>query len=135
VANLPTGGGSVYVRLWTRFSTGWQYRDATYAAANTGAGSGGATTSQKAAITSPAPASRLGTSATFSWSTGSGGLEYFFYLGTAPGSNNLLGRSMGTSLSIALSGLPNGGQPLYVRLWTRFASGWQYTDYTFYAAQ
>ena len=130
VTNLPTSGGTVYVRLWTRFSTGWQYRDATYTAAT----GGGTVTTQKAAITSPAPGSRLGTSATFNWSAGSGGLEYFFYLGTAPGSNNLLGRSMGTSLSIALSGLPTGGQPLYVRLWTRFATGWQYTDYTYYAA-
>lgn len=134
VTNLPTTGGTVYVRLWTRFASGWQYRDVTYTAANAGSGGGGSS-SQKAAMTSPAPGSRLGTSATFSWTTGSGAAEYFFYLGTAPGSNNLLGRSMGTSTSISLSGLPTGGQPLYVRLWTRLATGWTYTDYTYYAAQ
>ncbi len=133
VTNLPTSGGTIYVRLWTRFSTGWQYRDVTYTAANAGSGGGGST-SQKAAMTSPAPGSQLGTSATFTWSAGSGALEYFFYLGTAPGSNNLLGRSMGTSTSLSLSGLPRGGQPLYVRLWTRLSTGWTYTDYTYYAA-
>jgi hypothetical protein len=134
ITNLPTTGGAVYVRLWTRFASGWQYRDFTYTAANAGSGGGGST-SQKAAMTSPAPGSRLGTTATFTWSAGSGALEYFFYMGTAPGSNNLLGRSMGTSTAISLSGLPTGGQALYVRLWTRLATGWTYTDYTYYAAQ
>lgn len=131
VTNLPTSGGTVYVRLWTRFAAGWQFRDFTYQAANSG---GGGSTSQKAAMTSPAPGSQLGSSATFNWSAGSGALEYFFYLGTTPGSNNLLGRSMGTSTSISLSGLPGGSQPLYVRLWTRLSTGWQFTDYTYTSA-
>ena len=34
-----------------------------------------------------------------------------------------------------VTGLPTGGQALYVRLWTRLAVGWTYTDYTYYAAQ
>lgn len=133
VTNLPTNGSTVYVRLWTRFASGWQYRDVTYRASTAGTSGGGAT-SEKAAMVSPAAGSQLGTSATFTWSQGSGALEYFFYLGTSPGSNNLLGRSMGTSTSISLSGIPRGGQPLYVRLWTRLSTGWQYTDYTYYAA-
>ncbi|MEO8373430.1 MAG: CAP domain-containing protein [Candidatus Solibacter sp.] len=131
VTNLPTAGGTVYVRLWTRFAAGWQFTDATYTAANVG---GGGATEQKAAMTSPAAGSQLGTSATFAWSAGSGALEYFFYLGTVPGSNNLVGASMGTSRSISLSNLPRGSQPLYVRLWTRLATGWQFTDYSYTAA-
>ena len=47
------------------------------------------------------------------------------------GSNNLFGQSMGTNTSIALSGFPRNGQPVYVRLWTRTASGWQFNDYSY----
>ena len=133
VSNLPTDGSTVYVRLWTRFAGGWQYRDVSYRAASSGGG--GSTVDQKAAITSPANGSTLGTSATFDWSAGSGALEYFFYAGTVPGSNNLVGTSTGTNRSITLNNLPRGGVMIYVRLWTRFAGGWQYTDYSYRGPQ
>lgn len=131
VTNLPTDGSTIYARLWTRFSNGWQYVDVTYRAA----ASGGSTVNQKAELTSPANGSTLGTSATFNWSAGSGALEYFFYAGTVPGSNNLVGTSTGTNRGITLNNLPGGGITIYVRLWTRFSSGWQYTDYSFRGPQ
>ncbi len=135
VTSLPTNGSTVYVRLWTRFSTGWQYRDSTYKAAAAAVATPTPATSAKAAISSPAPGSTLpGTSATFNWTAGTGALEYFFYAGTTVGSNNIVGRSTGTSRSLAVANLPRGGVTVYVRLWTRFATGWQYTDYTFRAA-
>jgi hypothetical protein len=135
VTNLPTNGSTVYVRLWTRFSTGWQYRDYTYVAATTTTGGGGGTTTAKASLTSPAPGSQLSsTTATFSWTTGSGALEYFFYAGTFPGSNNIIGKSTGTGRSLTVSNLPRGGGIIYVRLWTRLSTGWQYTDYWYRAA-
>ena len=131
VTNLPTSGGTIYVRLWTRFANGWQYRDFTYTAANNGGGS----TSAKAVMASPANGSQLaGTTVNFNWSAGTGAQQYFFYLGTSPGSNNLLGASTGLNTSITLANLPRGGQQLYVRLWTLLSTGWQYNDYTFYAA-
>lgn len=132
VTNLPTSGSTVYVRLWTRFSNGWQYRDYTYKAAT--ASTGGSTQSTKAAMTSPAPGSQLGTSQTFSWSAATGAQGYFFYLGTSQGSNNLIGTSTGLNRSVTLSNLPRGGQAIWARLWTLGASGWQYNDYQFQAA-
>ena len=136
VTNLPTNGGTVYVRLWTRFAAGWQSRDYTYKAATTTAvAPPTVTTSAKAALTSPAPGSTLpGTSATFAWSAGTGALEYFFYAGTSVGSNNIIGKSTGTTRTLGVTNLPRGGVTVYVRLWTRSATGWQYTDYTFRAA-
>ncbi|MEX0782361.1 MAG: CAP domain-containing protein [Dehalococcoidia bacterium] len=131
VTNLPTNGSTVHVRLWTRFSTGWQYRDTSYKAATVTAATPPPTTSPKAALTSPSNGSTLGTSATFQWTAASGALEYFVYLGTTQGSNNLFGKSMGTSRGVTLSSLPRGGSTIYLRLWTRTASGWQYNDYTF----
>jgi hypothetical protein len=133
VTNLPTNGSTVYVRLWTRFSSGWQYRDYTYTAATASTG-GGSTQTAKAAITSPAPGSQLGTSQTFNWSAGTNAQAYFFYMGTSPGSNNLIGVSTGLNRSVSLSNLPRGGQTLYVRLWTLLPTGWQYTDYQYRAA-
>ena len=132
VSNLPTNGSTVYVRLWTRFSSGWQYRDFTYTASST---STSTTTSTKATMTSPAPGSQFaGTSATFNWSAASGGQQYFLYVGTSQGSNNILGVSTGLNRSLTVNNLPRGGQPIYVRLWTLTASGWQYNDYWYYGA-
>jgi hypothetical protein len=85
-----------------------------------------------AQLTSPMPGSSLGsTTVTFRWMAGSGAQEYFLYVGTGFGANNLYGNSEGTSLSQTVSNIPPGSRTIYVRLWTRFASGWQYTDYSF----
>jgi uncharacterized protein YkwD len=108
-----------------------------------GGGTGGTTTPPptstpaltKASITSPAPGSTLpGSSATFSWNSGSGAQEYFLYVGTSAGANNIVGKSTGLGRSLAVSNLPTNGSTVYVRLWTRFSSGWGYTDYTYRAA-
>jgi hypothetical protein len=129
VSGLPTNGSTLHVRLWTRFSSGWQFRDYTYTASQSQA------VSEKASLVSPQPGSTLpGNQVTFQWTAGSGAQQYFFYLGTSPGSNNLFGRSMGLSTALTLVGLPEDGRLFYVRLWTRLATGWQYTDYTFRAA-
>lgn len=133
VTNLPTDGSTIYVRLWTRFSAGWQSRDFTYRAA--AAGGGGTTTSAKAVMTSPAPGSQLtSTIVTFQWSGATGASQYFLYIGTSVGANNLLGTSTGLNLTLTVSNVPRGGQPLYVRLWTLVGSTWQYNDYTYRAA-
>ncbi len=137
VTNLPTNGSTVHVRLWTRFSTGWQYRDTTYTAASPAAATPTpvATTSAKATLTTPTNGSTFGgTSTQFQWTAGTGALQYFFYLGTTQGSNNLVGASMGLNRSVTINNLPGGGQTVHVRLWTRFSNGWQYNDYSFRTA-
>jgi hypothetical protein len=137
VSNLPTNGSTVYVRLWTRLSNGWTYRDYSYKAASATVPTATPTTATAgpASITSPSPGSTLpGSSATFQWSSASGALEYFFYAGTSQGSNNIIGKSTGTARSLTVSNLPTNGSTIYVRVWTRFSSGWQYRDYTYRAA-
>jgi hypothetical protein len=101
-----------------------------------GGSSGGGTTPTPptevaATMISPVPGSTInGSTATFSWSSATGADEYFFYLGTYRGSNNLYGRSQGLNRSITLSNLP-AGRTLYVRLWTRDGDTWRYIDYTY----
>lgn len=134
VSGLPVSGQAVYVRLWTRFSAGWQYRDIAYTAASSGSQGGqGTTPAAKATMASPQPGSGLGASATFTWNHATGAQQYFFYMGTTAGSNNLVGVNMGIERTVSLSNLPRDGSVLYVRLWTLLPGGWQYADYTYRA--
>jgi len=126
INGLPTNGSTVYVRLWTLLSTGWAYQDTQYRAA-----ASGGTLSTKAAMVSPAAGSLLPAgNVQFTWTAASGGLEYFFYLGTAQGANNLYGRSQGPATSVILN-VPAHSGALWVRLWTRTGAGWSYTDYQY----
>ena len=125
VNNLPVGGGTVYVRLYTRFATGWQFTDYTYTAA----------TATKATLTSPAPSSTLtGTSATFTWTPGVGALEYCAVRRDHRRGAGHVHQHQGLNTSVTVNNLPAGGGTVYVRLYTRFATGWQFTDYTYTAA-
>jgi hypothetical protein len=128
VTGLPTNGGTVYVRLWTHFeSVGWLWNDYTYTAS---------TANAKAAMTNPAPSSTLGDSiVSFFWTAGSGAQQYWLSIGTTgAGSINLLNQDQGTSLLVRSIGIPANGATISVRLWTRFASGWEFNDYTYTAA-
>lgn len=126
VSNLPTDGRLLYVRLWSLINGGWQYNDYTYRAYSN-------TTPIKAAITSPPNGSTLtSSSVTFYWSAGVGVSEYFLYVGTCSGCNNIYGQSQGTSLSRTVSRIPASGT-VYVRLWSLINGGWQYNDYVYTA--
>jgi hypothetical protein len=125
VSGLPTDGRTLYVRLWWLADGGWSYADTPCRAASTGG---------RAALVGPAPGSTLrGSSATFSWTAGSGVTAYWLYAGNAPGSADIYNSNQlsATTLSRAVSGLPTDGRTLYVRLWW-FANGaWSYADYSY----
>jgi hypothetical protein len=88
----------------------------------------------KATLTNPAPGSALtGSSVLFQWDS-VGANEYFLYVGTTPGDNDLFNSSTGTSTSITVTGLPADGSQLYVTLWTRFVD-WESNAYTYTAYQ
>jgi hypothetical protein len=86
----------------------------------------------KAAITSPAPGSTLGSSATFQWSAGTGVTQYWLSIGTTgAGSTNVYNQTAGTALSAAVNNLPATGGTIYVRLWSLILGSWQFNDYTY----
>jgi hypothetical protein len=125
VTGLPTDGSTIYVRLWTGNTSGYQYNDYTYKA------SGGAT----AALTAPAPSSVLtGSSVTFTWGAAAGATSYWLDVGTVAGGFNLYTQGEGLLTSQTVTGLPTGGSTIYVRLWTALNGQWQYTDSTYKAA-
>jgi hypothetical protein len=124
VTGLPTSGVTIYARLWSLTTDGWQYSDYTYAAF----------ASPIPELLSPEPGSHLtGSSLTFQWSAGSGVSEYGLTVGTNwVGGGNLYAATT-TATQVTVSGLPTSGLKLYARLWSKVQKVWQYTDYTYTA--
>ncbi|HKO96196.1 MAG TPA: hypothetical protein VJU86_04350 [Pyrinomonadaceae bacterium] len=121
VSGLP--GGTIYVRLWSRCAATnvWSFNDYSFTGASC----------SLAQMTSPANGSTISSTATFSWTTGSGNAEYWLYVGTSVGANNLYSATQGTGTSRTISSLPGG--IIYVRLWSRCATTnvWSFNDYSF----
>jgi hypothetical protein len=90
---------------------------------------------QAAEITQPEPGSTLeGSTATFAWSEGSQVEQYFLYLGTTPGANDLYGQPQGLNLEVTVSGLPVDGSIIYIRMWSLLPTGWSFVDMKVLAA-
>jgi hypothetical protein len=123
VSGLPRLGGPLFARLWTELSGSWIFNDYTYTAVDA-----------RASMTTPTPGLTLGTgTVTFTWNQGLGASAYWLDVGTAAGSHDLFGQSVGLSTSQAVTGLPTLGN-VYVRLWTLFGATWEYKDYVYGAA-
>ncbi|MDM8554218.1 choice-of-anchor D domain-containing protein [Desulfococcaceae bacterium HSG7] len=89
--------------------------------------------SLKAEITSPAPSSALdSTSVTFIWND-PGADQYQLLVGTSQGTDDLYSGTQGTDTSALVSGLPDDGSTVYVRLQSLAGGDWLYNDYTYTA--
>jgi fibronectin type 3 domain-containing protein len=126
VSGLPTGGVTVFARLYSLISGKWQSNDYTYTEAGT---------LVPAALTTPTPGSTLaGSTVTFAWTGGNGPAEYQLELGTTGvGSSNLYNSGGTTATTETVSGLPTTGVKVYVRLYQMINGVWQSTDYTYTA--
>ncbi|MGH9720934.1 MAG: TolB family protein, partial [Bryobacteraceae bacterium] len=124
VANLPTDGSTIYVRLLSGGPNApWKAPlDYTYTAFDS-----------RAKLVSPVPGSTVKSpSLTLTW-TPVAGAEYRLDVGTAPGRNDLHGY-LGTATSRTVTNLPAVGGTIYARLSTKFNGNWQAPrDYTFTA--
>jgi surface antigen len=120
INGLPNG--TIWVRLWTLIGSTWWINDYSYTE-NGGSGT-------PAVITSPANHSDVfGGSITLQWATGNGASDYFLYVGTSQGANNILGKDEGLATSQVVNGLPNG--TIWVRVWTLIGSTWWANDYSY----
>src|SRR5438309_1220044 len=87
--------------------------------------------STPAEMVSPAPGSALSSSTvTFSWTSGSGVIQDWLYVGTQPGEADVYSQSAGTSLSATVGNVPTT-VPVYARLWSQLTDGWQWHDYAY----
>ena len=129
ISNIPTKAAPLYARLYSLIEGAWQYKDYTYTEFGTPV---------PAALTSPTPSSILaGSSATFTWSAGTGVTMYGFRLGTTgPGSTNLYNSAEAGTTALTsglISNIPTTGATLYARLYSLINGAWQYKDYTYTA--
>jgi len=125
VSGLPTDGSTVYVRLFSLINGSWQTNDYNYVAF-TGA-------SDKAVMTTPASsgATLSGSNLTFVWTTGSNVSEYWLWIGSTVGNNDMLSQSAGAGTSLAVTGLPTDGSTIHVRLFSMIDGSWQTNDYNY----
>jgi len=91
---------------------------------------------QLATLTSPAPNTTLtGSSATFTWTAGTGVTQYVLGIGsTGVGSYDLYNSTPITATQASVTGLPTNGETLYARIYSWINGAWQYHDYTYTAA-
>ena len=127
VSNLPVGGQTIYVRLFSWMNGGWQTRDCTFKAFGTLA---------PATIISPSPGSTLvGSAATFNWTSGTGVSFYSLWVGTqGVGSRDVYNSGNTSALSVNVPNLPTNARPVYVRLFSWIGNAWQTHDYTYTAS-
>lgn len=124
VSGLPVNGQTVYLRLWSLIGEQWIAFDGIYRAAGS---PGEPATAQ---LTSPAPGTALsGTSVTFTWSAGAGVTQYYFFAGLWQGGDTLASVDAGVSRSVSVSHLPDAGETIWIRIWSRIQDAWQYNDY------
>ncbi|MCP4349188.1 MAG: hypothetical protein GY795_27220 [Desulfobacterales bacterium] len=127
VSGLPTDGETLYVRLWSKVNGEWVFKaDSTYTACNN--------SSSMAEILSPASGSTLGsTTETFTWSD-TGAEQYWLWIGTSAGGNDVGNWDKGTDTSATISGLPGNGETLYARLWSKVSGEWVFKADSTYTA-
>ena len=125
VSGLPTNGETLFVRMLSYINGAWQFTDYTYTANGTPVLS---------ALTSPTPGTQLtGSSTTFTWTAGSGVTYYSLWIGSHVGTHDVGLIPTTTALSGTVTGLPNNGETLYVRMLSYINGAWQFTDYTYTA--
>jgi hypothetical protein len=127
VTGLPTGGSTLYVRLWSKVGSTWAFNDYTYTAAGT---------ASAATMVTPTNASTLtGASQAFTW-TNSGASLYQVWVGTTAGGSEIgmFPPAGTTAAATTVTGLPTNGSILYVRLWSKIGSAWSFNDYSYTAA-
>ena len=129
VTGIPQNGETLYATLYTYMAGAWQPIFYTFTAAGTPA---------PAALTTPAPGSKLtSSSVTFTWSPGEEVTDYWFNLGTGnsgAGAKNLYSGVETTLTSVTASGLPTNGETIYATLYSYIAGAWQPTVYTYTAS-
>ena len=125
VTGLPINGSTVYVTLYSLVGGQWLNNQYTYTAYNPGSVLG--------VMQTPMPGSTLsGSTATFTWSAGSGATAYWMDVGSTVGGNNYYqSGNLGNVLTTTVYTLPADGSQIYVTLWSLVGGQWYYNEYNY----
>ena len=125
VTGLPTNGEAIYATLYSQISGAWQPTVYTFYATG------------PAVLSSPAAGSKLGASATFDWTPGSGITNYWLDVGTAASgadAKNVYNSGSTTALTAGVTGIPQYGEAIYATLYSYVAGTWQPIVYAYTAS-
>ncbi len=133
VAGLPSNGSTIWARLSSQIDGAWHSADYSFTAWTSGGPPPPPPPSAvPAALVSPAAGAVLtSTSQIFGWNAGTRVTAYRFDVGSSTGGRNFYGGAATTNRSATVSGLPNDGSMIWVRLWSQINGAWQSTDYSF----
>ncbi len=124
VNNLPVDGRTLYVTLWSFIDGKWASRSYYYTAVD-----------NRAQMITPANGTALASSsATFTWSAGSGVGAYALYVGSSPGAYDIYAKAEGGSLTDTVNNLPVDGRPIYVTLFSLINGTYHPNSYSYTAA-
>jgi len=119
-SSLPSDARVIYARLYTWGNGAWQTSDTTYHVA------------LAASINSHTNGQTLaGTTTTFTWPLSPGSAGYYLDVGSTfngHGDYFKSGLISSATNSVFVTGLPVGGLPVYVRLYTWIGNSWQLSD-------
>jgi hypothetical protein len=118
MAGLP-GGQMAYARLWTKHAGVWRSVDIRF------------TPAPIAALTFPRDgATNVDPTRAFTWTPVADAQAYYLYVGTTPGTKNLVDSAETQQVTFKGSVLPSGAT-LFARLWTKHGGAWRYVDSSF----
>jgi hypothetical protein len=118
-AYLVTGlepGRTYYAKLWTKFAGGWKNEEVPFK------------TSMSSRVTNSSDGSDLGQG--FRWTSITGAQAYYLYLGTDPGTKNLIDTGETLDTQWPTPPLP-AARELFSKMWTKLSSGWRSRELAF----
>jgi len=122
VGGLPLDGSAVWVRLHSRIQGAWVAVDTQYQALQ----------SAPASMTMPTAGAVLkATDQGFAWSAGVGVSAYWLDIGRSLGGYDLYSNYLGSTRSFTLDVIPDTGEPVWVRLWSRIGGAWTFVDHRY----
>jgi hypothetical protein len=123
LTTVPANGGTLFVTVESLINGTWEAEHSTFTESGT---------PSPAMLTAPTPGPLAGSTATFSWSSGTGVTAYDLWVGTnGPYSSNLYNSGSTQNLSVTLTNLPTGSGTVYVDLQSLIDGRWTAKTYTF----
>jgi hypothetical protein len=122
---LPVDGRRIYATLFSWIDGNWYWVDYQFNAASSAG--------VAATLTSPANGSTLSSPQTFTWSAGYLVTDYYLWIGSCPGCNDIVNEDENQNLSRTLT-LPAGGATVYLTLFSYIQGNWFYWQYEFQEA-
>ena len=113
---------TVFARIWTEFGGVWRFSDSSF------------TTAPVATLTFPVNgAANVNLTLPMQWTTVAGAQAYELYLGSTPGTRDLLDTDQTQQTSYVAGSVP-GSQTVFARIWTEVGGVWRFSDSSFTTA-